>query len=233
MHDIAEQYLYSVHMTQHLLLTLILPPLVLLATPEWLARLIIGDGRSYKVVRQLARPVPATLLFNGSVALTHWATVVNTSVENGLFHYTVHVVVVATALLMWMPVASPLPEIRIPIPAQMLYLFVQSVLPTIPGAWLTFAEGVLYDAYDHPFRLWDVGVIDDQQAAGLIMKLAGGAILWTIITVQFFRWAGRHMAADRLGYAPTEREVLTWSDVEREFERTDAPDDPRDSLPHQ
>ena len=44
LHDIAEDYLYSFHMVQHLLLTFVVPPLFLLAIPSWLARLIIGPG---------------------------------------------------------------------------------------------------------------------------------------------------------------------------------------------
>ena len=43
-HDIGEKYLYSVHMLQHMMLSYFLPPLVLLATPEWLLRVIVGDG---------------------------------------------------------------------------------------------------------------------------------------------------------------------------------------------
>ncbi|MDH3707750.1 MAG: cytochrome c oxidase assembly protein, partial [Acidimicrobiia bacterium] len=43
-HDISEQYLYSVHMVQHLLITFVVPPLLLYATPVWLARLVILDG---------------------------------------------------------------------------------------------------------------------------------------------------------------------------------------------
>ena len=44
-HDIGEEYLYLVHMIQHTVLTLVMPPLLLLATPEWLARLVLGEGR--------------------------------------------------------------------------------------------------------------------------------------------------------------------------------------------
>src|SRR3954447_5668422 len=45
MHDIAEQWLYSIHMAQHLLLSLVIPPMLLLGTPTWLARMIVGSGR--------------------------------------------------------------------------------------------------------------------------------------------------------------------------------------------
>ena len=58
-HQIGEDYLYSVHMVQHMLLTYVLPPLVLLATPEWLMRVLIGGGRAYRVVAFLTRPVVA------------------------------------------------------------------------------------------------------------------------------------------------------------------------------
>ena len=43
-HDLGEQYLYSAHMLQHMMLSYFLPPLALLATPEWLLRVLVGDG---------------------------------------------------------------------------------------------------------------------------------------------------------------------------------------------
>jgi putative membrane protein len=80
---------------------------------------------------------------------------------------------------------------RITLPARMVYLFLQSVVPTVPGAWLTFAQNPVYRIYDRPYRLWNIGVLDDQQAAGAIMKIFGGFYLWVIIAVLFFRWAGQ------------------------------------------
>src|SRR4051812_34949256 len=41
-HDIGERYLYVVHMLQHLVLTMVAAPLFLMATPTWLARLLVG-----------------------------------------------------------------------------------------------------------------------------------------------------------------------------------------------
>ncbi len=191
LHDIAEDYLYAFHMVQHLLLTFVVPPLFLLAIPSWLARLIIGPAgsRSYELIRRACRPVFAGLLFNLISAGSHWAPIVNTSVRIGAFHYGLHLLFVTTALMMWMCVCGPIAEWRIALPLQMIYLFLMSVLPTVPGAWLTLAEGPLYKVYDHLPRMWDVSVIQDQQAAGLIMKLGGAVYLWSIITVLFFRWA--------------------------------------------
>ena len=72
LHDIAEAHLYSVHMLQHMVITFIVPPLFLLAVPPWLARLLVLEGgRGSRILRRLAHPVVAGVLFNALTALTH------------------------------------------------------------------------------------------------------------------------------------------------------------------
>jgi putative membrane protein len=199
-HDISEEYLYGAHMIQHMLITLVIPPLFLLSVPEWLARLIVStDGSSGVWVRRFTRPVVAAVLFNVLIAVTHLKPVVNFSIENGVFHYVVHLSVFTGALLMWMPVVSPLPELRATYPGQMIFLFLNSVLPTVPGAFLTVAENPLYRVYNHDVRLWGISAVADQQAAGLIMKLGGGFYIWAIITFLFFRWVNRNESGLRPG----------------------------------
>jgi putative membrane protein len=195
LHDLAEQSLYFLHMIQHFLLTMVVPPLFWLATPAWLGRLVVPSGsRAWSSLRRLAAPVPAAVIFNALVVATHWTTVVNTSVRVAAVHYLVHLAVVAGAFLMWIPVCGPWKELRLGPPGQCVYLFVQSIIPTVPGAWLTMAEYPVYEVYDHLPRLWGISVIYDQQYAGLFMKLAGGFYLWTLIIMIFFRWA---MAQER------------------------------------
>jgi putative membrane protein len=227
MHDIAEEYLFSVHMTQHMLLTFAVAPVFLLAAPEWLARLVLGQGRVKRAFYTIARPVPAAVAFSGLQLLTHWPGVVNTSVENALVHYVVHAALVSSALLLWIPVCGPLPELRISYPAQMLYLFVVSIVPTVPAAWLTFAEGSVYSAYDIPQRLGGISVTTDQQVAGLIMKLVAGGFLWLIITIRFFQWASKFSDTDKAVDQAGPPHDLTWADVEREFEEHPPPPEPR------
>jgi len=217
MHDVAEEYLYLVHMVQHLLFTLIMPALFLLAVPTWLARLLVGSGRVPAVLRRLSRPVVAGVLFNAVAAITHWSTLVNASVEIGPLHYFIHFVMVATAFLMWVPVCGPFPELRMSLPGQMVYLFVMSIIPTVPGGWLTFAESPVYNVYNHGDRLWNIGVIADQQAAGVIMKIGGGLFLWSLITYLFFVWAGRHEEANRQGRILTEPEIQRWEELADEL----------------
>lgn len=248
LHDIGEQYLFSVHMWQHMLLTYIVPPLFLLATPEWLARVVLGRGWFKRAYYTLARPIPATVLFNGLVVFTHWSGVVNASVGNALLHYLVHAALVASSFLLWTPVCGPLPELRISYPTQMLYLFVTSIIPTVPAGWMTFAEGSIYSAYDIPERMFGMTVTADQQMAGLLMKLVAGGLLWVVITLRFFQWAARFSDADtaaeqagpahelawaddtrgtggtaRPATVPAADDDLTFDHVEREFERHPAP----------
>ncbi len=200
MHDIAEEFLYSMHMIQHLLISFVVPPLLMLAIPTWLARLVILDGgRVSKVLQWLAKPVVAGVIFNGLAALTHWTSVVNLSAESGGFHYVIHLAIFTSSLLMWLPVIGPLPELRLSHGGRLIYLFLMSIIPTIPAAWLTFAEGTVYSAYDKPVRLWGMSVLDDQQAAGAIMKILGGFYLWTWIAVLFFKWSRKAEKANRPG----------------------------------
>jgi putative membrane protein len=229
MHDIAEDYLYSVHMFQHLLIAFIVPPLLLLAMPEWLARLLVLDGGvTSRVLRVLTRPVVAGVVFNVFQVLTHWSAVVNTSAENGPFHYMIHLGVFFSALLMWFPVLGPLKEVQMSEPGKLVYLFLMSIVPTVPAGWLTFAEGVVYDAYDNDTNLWGMSPTDDQQLAGAIMKVVGGFYLWGMIAIRFFRHTARLRQED-LDSRRT-RGRLTYSDVSRAFDEAGEP--PREPQAH-
>ncbi len=234
-HDIGETYLYFVHMIQHTVLTLVMPPVMLMATPEWLARLVLGKGRVDRWVHKMARPIPAAIVFNALALLLHWQGIVNTAATNGLFHYGVHTTIVTAAFLLWLPVCGPLPELRISVPAQMIYLFVTSLVPTVPGAWLIFAQGAVYRVYDIPQRMFGISVTTDQQVAGAIMKLGAGTYLWVIITVLFFTWSARNERADRDerlarlaqraadAEATAEADVLTFDTVQQAFEEHPPP----------
>jgi putative membrane protein len=89
-----------------------MPPLVLLATPTWLMRILVGTGRMYRVVKFMTKPVVAAVVFNLAVMVTHIPPVVNASVQSGPLHYSLHTLLVLTALLMWMPVVGPFHELR-------------------------------------------------------------------------------------------------------------------------
>ena len=210
-HDVAEGYLYSAHMVQHMLLTLVVALLLLVGTPAWMARNLLGHGGLLRLTRALSRPVTGLIQFNLVLVLSHWPVVVEATVRYHPLHFVAHAVLLASAVLMWMPVASPLPEIRrIKPPAQMLYLFLQTIVPTVPASFLTFNDRPLYGIYADLPRLWGISALTDQQTAGLIMKIVGGLFLWAVIAAIFFRW-----------YESEERrakdDVLLWDDVEHEL----------------
>ena len=188
-HDLGERYLFSIHMVQHLVFSLLVAPLLLLATPAWLARRILGCGRRLATVRVLARLVPATILFNVVVIFTHVPAMVDAALNAGGVHFLVHALVLGSSLIVWMPLLSPLPEVPRLFPLwRMLFLFLQSVVPTVPASFLTFGERPLYRVYESFPRLWEVSALDDMRVAGLVMKIGAGTILWVVIAIVFFRW---------------------------------------------
>ncbi len=211
-HDLAERALYSVHMVQHLLFTLVAPPLLLLGTPDWLARTTLRP--IWPVARVLLRPVPALLLFNALLVVTHWPLAVQLSLQHEPLHFLIHLVLVLSALVLWWPVLSPLAEIpRLSYPGQMLYLFLQSIVPTVPASFLTFGSGPLYPIYATFPRVFGISVLTDQRIAGLLMKIGGGTVIWTVIALVFFRWWGAEHSA--------EPDTIEWQVMERELNRRD------------
>ena len=191
-HDLAERYLYSMHMVQHLLFSLVAPPLLLAGIPAWMLRGVLRTAPVRRVWRFLTRPVVALAVFNGVLLFTHWPSVVEASVGSEWLHFGLHVLIVGSAVVMWWPVMSPLPEMpALSPPGQMLYLFLQSLAPTIPASFLTFGHTLLYPVYGTFPRIWGIPALTDQLLAGLEMKIVGGFILWGFIAVVFFRWHAR------------------------------------------
>jgi len=212
-HDISEGYLYSVHMVQHLLLSLVAPPLLLVGTPDWLLRWLLGR-RGIAVMRVLTRPLIALALFNVVVAASHIPAAVELAATSEPFHFGAHAVLVGAAFCMWSPVVGPLIELpKLAYPTRMFYLFLQSLVPTVPASFLTFGQTVLYRVYADGPGLWGISALTDQRAAGLIMKIVGGFLLWTVIAWYFFKW-----------YALEEREkvdVLEWSKLNSDLNKAE------------
>ena len=211
MHDVSEDYLFSAHMVQHTLFSLIAPPLMIMGTPKWLLRMPLKSPRVLRIARVLTRPLVGLLLFNGVIVVTHWPLVVDLSLTSEPTHFGLHVVLFTSAAIMWWPAIDPLPELsRLSAPGKMLYLFLQSIVPTVPASFLTFADGVIYKFYETVPRLWGIDVVTDQRVAGLIMKIGGGLLLWLAIAYLFFRWSAQE--------ENQETQEVTWEDFEHELQ---------------
>jgi putative membrane protein len=203
-HELGERYLFSIHMVQHLTYSMVAAPLLILGTPAWLARLTLQRTHLLGAMRYFARFLPAMVLFNLVLVATHIPAVVSAGLANGLVHFGLHSLILLSAIVVWMPLVSPLPEVpRLYAPLAMFYLFLQSVLPTVPAAFLSYGAHPLYRDYEGFARLWGISASSDQNIAGIIMKTGAGVVLWGLIAIVFFRWHD----AEELSSRPVSRQV--------------------------
>jgi len=227
-HDLSERRLYCVHMAQHMVFSLIVPPLLIIGTPQWLQRWLLRPKAIDFTVKRICRPFPAAVLFNSVIAIGHAPFYVNFTLEHDAVHFFAHLLLFVVSLIMWFPVLNRMPEYpRLGQPGAMVYLFIQSIIPNVPVAFLAFADGVVYKFYAHVPRTFGLTAVEDQQIAAAVMKVGGTLIIWSIIFVQFIRWYEREhgdaFAKRRPPPKPTLPETLTWDDVESELARTKSP----------
>lgn len=186
---IGDGYLFSIHMTQYLLMSFVSAPLLVAGTPGWMLTTLTQPIEP--LVRRLARPVVAIALFNAVLVLSHWPVLVGVYLRVDVVHFGMHALWMIAGYVFWLPILNRAPEHygKLAPPLQMVYLFLSSVIPTVPASFLTWSETGLFDEYAAAPRLWGVTAVQDTQAAGAIMKLGGGLFLWGLIVVIFFRWA--------------------------------------------
>jgi putative membrane protein len=196
---IGDTYLFTAHMVQHLLLTLGTAPLLLAGTPGWLLRDLLRATHLIRFVRWARHPLPAFFAFNLVFALAHVPGFYELTLSNEPVHAAEHLVFIALAMLMWMPILSPIPDIASPYPAlgQVLYLFLQTVPASLVGALLSATSTAYYTTYVLAPRITALSPLEDQQLGGLIMWVGGGLYFLIATGVVFFAWASREEAADR------------------------------------
>lgn len=188
-HELADNYLFSAHMAQHMLLTLVVPPLLLLGTPGWLLRPLIGFGAVLRIGRFLTLPLVAFALFNGVFALWHSPIFYEGALHSHALHILEHLLFMAVAVIVWWPVLSPLPELpRIPYPAQLIYLIILSISQTPLFAVITFSDHALYSFYETAPRVWNISPLADQQLGGIIMKVTWLSVFLPAVCIVFLRW---------------------------------------------
>jgi putative membrane protein len=191
-HDLSDNYLFSAHMVQHMLLTLVVPPLLLVGTPAWLLRPLLRAGVVRRTAEVVTLPLTAFAIYNVVFAGWHVPVLYNAALMDHNTHIVQHLTFIAAAVLMWWPVAGSVPELgRSPGPMQVIYLFAFGIPMSIVAALITLSDRVLYPFYEAAPRVWNLSPLDDQQLGGLIMWIPGGLVVWIAITVAFFRWANR------------------------------------------
>ena len=108
-HDLGERYLLSVHMTQHMLFTLVAPPMLLAGVPTWLWEALLGGRWVRPVAKVVLNPLVAIFTFNMLLVLTHLPHVLNFALEQHWFHFAAHVGLIFTAVQLWWPIATKVP----------------------------------------------------------------------------------------------------------------------------
>src|SRR3954469_2268581 len=192
LHDLSDDYLFSAHMVQHLLLTLALPPLLLAGVPGWMIRRPLALRFVAPVARFFTRAPIAFVTFNVVIAAWHLPPLYNAAMAHHSIHIVEHLMFMVAAVLMWWPLMSQLPELpRLAYPGQMLYAFLMSIPMSIIAVYIAMSDHVLYPAYAAAPRVLPLSPLEDQLLGALIMWIPGGIIFYIIMTVVFFKWNAR------------------------------------------
>ena len=190
-------YLASAHMLQYLLTALVAPPLLLLGVPSGAWRRLASRPGVVRVLRFVTHPLIAIAIFQLILFYTHLPSVVDRMMVTPLGSFAIDAMWLGGGLLFWWPVVAPVPaRPGFGYPLKMGYLFLSTVLNTMPYAFLTFGELPFYGIYELAPPVGILGAREDQQVAGLLMKVGGGVVLWTAITIQFFMWFNREGEAE-------------------------------------
>jgi putative membrane protein len=200
LHDLSDTYLFSAHMVQHLLLTLIIPPLWLLGLPAWLIRPLIRPRAVRSAARALTAPLVTFAVYNTVFIAWHLPPLYEATLEHHGLHIFEHLMFIASAVMLWWPAIAPLPELsRMGPPGRLFYLFTVGVPMSVVAALITMSGSVLYPWYAVQPRvpgLLHMTPLQDQRLGGLIMWVPGGLSWWVSISVIFYRWARREEALE-------------------------------------
>ena len=191
------------HMVQHLLLTMVAPPLLLLSNGMpvllWafprkervgLGRLVGRDGPVRRTLRFLTHPVIAWTLYLCSQWGWHQPAAYELALASPWVHYAEHLSFFVTAVLFWWPVIGAAP-LRSPLsyPARILYTFTAWIPNSILGAGLALSPEPLFRYYVQRATTTGVDPMGDEILAGLIMWIPGDLLflgILLILVVAFF-----------------------------------------------
>ncbi len=198
LHTLADTYLFSAHMLQHLLLVQIIPPLLLLGMPPGLLRKMLCWRPLFWVETVLAYPPVAWLVGVCTLWAWHIPFLYNTALQQHDLHIVQHLTFLVAATIFWWPVLTPLPEKRFGHFFTIIYLFTATLASSVLGIFLTFIPGVLYTPYLNPVDSlgwlpvlrdeWGLNPAMDQQLGGLFMWVLGGLGYISGILVVLGRW---------------------------------------------
>jgi len=192
---LGDQYLFSAHIIQHVVLALVVPTLLLAGIPRWLA-----ERAPARLERAIGHPPISWLLGIGTMIFWHIPVFFNAALANDGLHVLQHLSFLIGGTIFWWPVLTAAESRRMPPLAAISYLFSACLSCSLLGAALTFARPGLYPAYLNPEdRLgllpllrndWGLDPRNDQQFGGLLMWVPGCFVYLSAILATVARWYG-------------------------------------------
>jgi putative membrane protein len=186
---LGEQYLFSMHMTQHILIGDIAPLLLLLS----LSRVIMRPAtrRLQSIERRLgpfASPVTFIVLWLVLLYFWHIPALYNAALEHPFVHALEHACFFTAGVMVWWPLIQPVPmRHRLSGLATFGYIGGAKIGLGLLGLFLTWSSVVAYSFYEHVPRIWGLSALQDQQVGGAIMMVEQSLVLVTAFTILFVR----------------------------------------------
>ena len=151
----------TVHMIQHILLMLVVPPLVLLGAPampllhglpQGFVRTPLGPFLRWSPIQSLGHfltnPMVSWVLAALALLLWHAPASFELALHSDAWHEFEHGCFLFTSILFWWPVMQPFPtEPRWPAWSAPLYLFLGMIPGSVLGAFLAFCDRVVFASY--------------------------------------------------------------------------------------
>jgi cytochrome c oxidase assembly factor CtaG len=195
---LSDEYLFSAHMLQHMLLVLAVPPMLIAGIPRAMASSIIGAPGLGTVERILRKPVLALLLAMAALWIWHVPRFYDATLRSEGLHIFEHLVFLVTSTIFWWPILSPLESSRMAPGSAFAYLAAAMLATSVLGILITFAPVGSYAAYLHPAdslgildglrHFWGLTIEEDQQLGGLLMWVPGGMVYLVAIVAILLRW---------------------------------------------
>lgn len=188
--QLGEEYLFSMHMVQHMLLIYAAPPLIIRGVPVWLTDFCLKPKILRRGIGILVHPVTAALLFNFIYTVWHIPALYEVALQDKFVHIVEHWTLFFAALLFWWPIISHskrLPPISYG--ARMFYAFVLMVAQLPVFAFLCFSGEVLYPTYEFAPRIIPgFGALADQILGGVIMKIVNMIFAISVLVLSWMAW---------------------------------------------